>query len=306
MYRKTIRAIASCALLCTGFMQAAHAYEGGVAPYPAGAEVDYIAAMPPIPGLFVMQQFNESFSNGLYGNDGKKLPTSFHTSIFSETTRLLAAYPLTVLGAKVYSQLVVPVVSLHSTVQGYKTTQNGLANITVSPVILQWTIAQNLRIAAGVDLSLETGSYSPSKTSVASGYTSIQPVLSIRYDRPDSIDIGLSNRLLINEKNSDTNYKSGTGYTGQFHAGWHLGRWEVGAVGYYVNQFSNDEQNGIAVSGNGNRMRSIAVGPAISYNAGPVNISLNYQQGIYAANTSKSNNVWLNLAIPLWVLSGHH
>lgn len=295
--------ISGVCIMAATFAQQAHAFEGGVAPYPAGANGSAIASMPPIPGLFAMQQFNYSFANGLYGNDGEKLPIPFHTSVFSATTRLLAAYPVTVFGANLYSQLVLPVVSLHTNVEGYKSTQNGVSNITVTPVLLRWSL-HDLAIATGVDLALPTGSYSPTKTSVAVGYLSVQPVLSFRYSAPNGIDLGLSNRLLLNQKNNDTGYQSGNGYTAEFIAGWHFGKFEFGALGNYVNQFSDDKVNGMSVNGNGNRMRSFALGPTIDYQAGPVNINLNYQHGLYAANTSKSNNIWLNVAIPLWVFGG--
>jgi hypothetical protein len=68
-------------------------------------------------------------------------------------------------------------------------------------------------------------------------------------------------------------------------------------VGEYLNQFSDDKANGANV---GNRMRTFGIGPSLVYDARSWNINLNYQQGVYAANTSKSNNVWLNIAIPLW------
>jgi hypothetical protein len=303
MNTSSIAKITGVCIIAAAIAQHAHAFEGDVAPYPAGANGSAIASMPPIPGLFAMQQFNYNFSNGLYGNDGQKLPIPFRTSVFSATTRLLAAYPVTLLGANLYSQLVLPFVSLHTDVAGNKSTQNGMSNITVTPVLLRWSV-NNLAIATGVDLALPTGSYSPSKTSVAVGYLSVQPVLSFRYSTPNGIDLGISNRLLLNEKNNDTGYQSGNGYTAEFIAGWHFGKFEFGMLGNYVNQFSDDKQNGMPVNGNGNRMRSLALGPTIDYQAGPVNINLNYQHGLYAANTSKSNNIWLNVAIPLWVLGG--
>lgn len=300
---KLMAKVAGVCIIASALAQQAHAFEGDVAPYPAGANGSAIASMPPIPGLFVMQQFNYNFSNGLYGNDGQKLPIPFHTSVFSATSRLLAAYPVTLLGANLYSQLVLPFVSLHTDVAGNKSTQNGMSNITVTPMLLRWSL-NNLAIATGVDLALPTGSYSPSKTSVAVGYLSVQPVLSFRYSAPNGIDLGISNRLLLNEKNNDTGYQSGNGYTAEFIAGWHFGKFEFGMLGNYVNQFSNDKLDGASVNGNGNRMRSFALGPTIDYQAGPVNINLNYQHGLYAANTSKSNNIWLNVAIPLWILGG--
>jgi hypothetical protein len=290
--------LAGCALAAAAFAQHASAFEGGISPYPASATGDNIASMPPFPGLFALQQFNYSFSNGLYGNDGEKLPVPFHSSVATSVTRLLASYPFELFGARLYSQLVVPVVSLHTTVAGQSSTQNGLSNITVSPVIVDWRPTRELSVATGLDLALETGSYSATKPSVAVGYLSLQPVFAVRYSRPDGIDVGLSNRFLINQRNHETGYTSGDAYLGEIEAGWHFGRWKLGVVGSYLNQYSNDTVNGKTVA-SGYRTRSAGFGPSIVYDAGPIKINLNYQQGLYAANTSKSNNVWLNIAVPL-------
>ncbi|MFM0436547.1 transporter [Paraburkholderia strydomiana] len=285
-------------LLSAAYASQSFAYEGGVIPYPPGAAGTNFANFPPIPGLFVLQQFNYTFSNGLYGNDGNKLPIPFHSSVFSSTTRLLAAYPFKPFGVSLYSQLVLPAVSLHTIVAGNKDTQNGLANITVSPIIVGLHPFPNVEIATGIDVATETGSYSPTKPSVAVGYTSVQPVFSIRYNNPSGLDIGVSNRFLLNTRNSQTDYRSGDGYVAEFTAGWNFGKWKLGVVGAYSNQYSDDRLHGNAIPGN--RAKTFGIGPSIVYDFGPVNVNLNYQQGVYAANTSKGNAVWLNLAIPLW------
>jgi hypothetical protein len=297
MSKRLIAAVAGCTVLVTGTMNDARAFEGGASPYPAGAVGTNFANLPPIPGLFALEQFNYTWANGLYGNDGKKLPIPFSLSAYSATTRLLVSYPFHLLGGNVYTQLVVPVVSLHTSVFGQSSTQNGLSNITLTPVLLQWHLSQNLAIATGIDFAFETGSYSPVKPSVAVGYTSVQPVVSVRYNVPNGIDVGLANRLLLNTKNGATNYRSGDGYVGEFTAGWNFGPWKVGVVGAYLNQFSDDKANGVSV---GNRMKTFGIGPSIVYDARSWNVNLNYQQGLYAANTAKSNSVWLNIAIPLW------
>ncbi|MGN8086387.1 SphA family protein [Ralstonia sp. 22086] len=278
--------------------QAAHALEGGVSPYPVGAAGTSIAAMPPIPGVFLLEQFSYSFANGLYGNTGEKLPIPFRSSAPVVTTRLLASYTVTMFGANVYSQLVVPVVSLHTDVAGQSERHGGLSNITVSPVILKWSVTPSLAVVTGLDFALATGSYSPTRPSVAVGYTSIQPVFAVRYNVPDGIDLGITNRLLINRENGDTGYRSGTAYAADFTAGWNFGKWKVGVAGGYLNQFADDKINGTTIAGN--RARSFGIGPSIAYDAGPISINLNYQQGVYAANTAKSSSIWLNVAIPLW------
>ncbi|WP_354357694.1 SphA family protein [Variovorax boronicumulans] len=297
----TAAAVGLTALAVLG-AQSACAFEGGISPFPAGSTGEYIAALPPIPGLFAVEQFNYSSSNGLYDNNGNKRPIPFSSSVYSATTRLLASYPTTVWGANVYSQLVLPAVSLHTDVAGHSETHRGMSNITVTPVMLRWALSPYANVTTGLDIALPSGSYSPNRSSVAVGYTSWQPVVAYRYNEPNGFDAGISNRLLLNQKNSDTNYRSGSAYVADFTAGWNFGKWKVGVVGAYLNQFSDDRQNGAVV--NGNRTRSFAVGPSIAYNAGPFSISVNYQQGIYAVNTAKSNALWVNLAIPLWVKQG--
>ncbi|WEE80405.1 transporter [Comamonas testosteroni] len=284
-------------------MHGAHAFEGGISPFPAGSTGEYIAAMPPIPGLFAVEQINYSTSNGLYDNNGKKLPIPFETSAFSATTRLLASYPVNVLGANLYSQLVVPGVKLHTDVAGHSERHGGLSNITLSPAILRWGLAPHSNVTVGLDIALRSGSYSPSRPSVAVGYTSYQPVVAFRYKDPNGLDVGISNRLLFNSKNSDTGYRSGSGYVGDFTAGWNFGKWKVGAVGSYLNQFRDDKVNGVDIANN--RARSFSIGPSVVYDAGAFSVGINYQQGVYAANTAKSNALWLNVAFPLWAKAPH-
>lgn len=274
------------------------ALEGGISPYPVGASGAAIASMPPIPGLFVREQFSYRASNGLYDNNGDKLPVPFKSSSFAATTRLVAAYPLTWFGAKVYSQVVLPAVTLDLDVAGTGDRYNGLSNVTLSPAILQWSLNPHLNAIAGLDVALANGSYSATRPSVAVGYTSVQPVLALRYNRPDGPDVGLLTRFLLNRTNGDTGYRSGDALVADFSAGWNFGKWKLGVVGGYLNQYEDDKRQGVLVRDN--RSRSFGIGPSVVYDAGPLNININYQHGVYAANTSKSHALWLNFSFPLW------
>lgn len=300
---RRLAAYAALTVLGAGSMQSAQAFESGISPFPTGSTSEYIAALPPIPGVFAVEQFNYSSSDGLYDNQGNKRPIPFKSDAFSSTTRLLASYGVEFLGAKVYSQLVLPVVSLHTDVAGQGETHNGLSNVTVTPLLLRWDVAANTNVTWGFDFALKSGAYDPARTSVAVGYNSYQPVLAIRHNDPDGLDLGISNRLLFNDKNSDTDYRSGSAYVADFIGGWNFGKWKIGVTGSYLNQFTDDSQNGSSITGN--RARSFAIGPTVAYNAGSFSINMNYQQGLYAANTARSNAVWINFAMPLW-LGGPH
>lgn len=290
-------AAAGCTACVLLGAQNAQALEGGSSPFPAGSTGEYIAAMPPITGLFAVQQTSYTSSDRLYDTHGDKLPVPFKMTARSTTTRLLASWGQ--FGdTHLYSQLVLPLVSLGLNVAGHGDKDKGLANVTISPLVARWGLSPEANVTAGLDIALPSSSYHAERmANVAVGYTSWQPVFALRYNQPNGLDVGLSNRLLINQRNSDTDYRSGRAYVGEFTAGWNFGRWKVGAVGAYVNQFSDDKQGGASI---GNRMRSFAIGPSIAYNAGPVILNVNYQRGLYAANTSKSNAIWVNVAFPLW------
>lgn len=291
---------AGCMTLALLGAQNALAMESGVSPY-QGSSGEYIAAMPPIPGLFAVQQTNYTSADKLYDLHGDKLPVPFKMTTRATTTRLLASWGKYG-DANLYSQLVLPLVSLDLSVMGHGDDDKGLSNVTVSPLVASWRLSPESSLTAGLDIALRSGSYkSTNMANVAVGYTSWQPVLAYRHNTPNGFDFGISNRLLLNQRNGDTGYKSGSAYVGEFTAGWNFGPWKVGAVGSYVNQFSDDKQGGASI---GNRMRSFSMGPSLAYNAGPVMINVNYQRGIYAANASKSNAIWVNVAIPLSVKPG--
>nr|WP_280189326.1 transporter [Delftia sp. PS-11]KAJ8745604.1 transporter [Delftia sp. PS-11] len=295
-------AAAGCTALALLGAQNALAMEGGVSPFPAGSTSEYIAAMPPIAGLFAVQQTSYTSSEQLNDAHGDKLPVPFKMTARSTTTRLLASWGTQLAGASLYSQLVLPLVSLDLSVAGHAGSDKGLSNVTVSPLIARWGLSPESNVTAGLDIALRSGSYRADRmANVAVGYTSWQPILAYRYKQSEGLDVGISNRLLLNQRNGDTGYRSGNAYVGEFTLGWNSERWKVGAVGSYVNQFSDDRLGGTSV---GNRMRSFAIGPSIAYNAGPFMVNVNYQRGLYAANTSKSNAIWVNVAIPLWARPG--
>ncbi len=179
-----------CMALALWSAQSAHAFEGGVSPFPVGSTGEYVAGMPPISGLFALEQLHYTSSNGLYDNQGNKRPIPFKMGTFSATTRILAAYPTTVLGARLYSQIVIPAVSLHTDIAGHSERHNGVGSITVSPAVLRWDLAPHTHMVAGLDVALPNGSYNPNRPSVATGYTSIQPVLAFRHNDPSGLDVG--------------------------------------------------------------------------------------------------------------------
>ncbi|CCD90959.1 conserved exported hypothetical protein [Bradyrhizobium sp. ORS 375] len=299
-----------------GAMPGAWAAENATTNYPAGSPGIFLGTFPPIPGLFAISQTNYTSANGLYDGQGNKLPINFKLSAVSETMRFLASYPGEFLGAHIYSQLVVPVVHLESSNPGGSFQANGLANITFSPVILHWALSPVQSLTVGLDLMPNTGTYSARQPlNVGTNYTTISPTVAYRYADPKGFEFAVAPRLLLNGTNTDSvdaftqmsqQYRSGDALVLDFNAGYNVGAWKFGMVGGYTHQYQDDKINGVKAFNlagiqDGNRLKSLNLGPSLSYNAGAYQINLNYQHTFHVENGTRSDTVWANLAFPIWV-----
>jgi hypothetical protein len=302
-----LRVLLTCSLFALATAHGAAAFEGDNTPYPAGSPGSNIAELPPIPGIFMLEQTSVTGGGALYDNNGERTsipPFKLHS--VANIPRILISYGIHLPGnGLLYSQIVPPIVFLNTEIFGQKQLARGMANLTLTPLIGSWRPLPNLTTTVGFDFILPTGAYSASKPSIATGYTTYSPVLALRYDVKDGIDIGASNRLLINTQDNRTGYQSGNAFVSDFLVAWNIGGFKLGAVGGFLQQYSDDKVGGVSVQPGGNRQETLQVGPNVTYNdvVGhfPLNIQANYQIGVIARNAVKSNTFWFNLGIPLYV-----
>lgn len=285
-------------LLAMGLASQSRAAENGTLAYPGGSSAIFGAAFPPMAGVFAISQLNFTDATALYNSSGNKLATPFTVHTYSETLRLLASYGTKILGADMYSQLVVPYVHGDESIYGVGSTANGVSNVTISPLILAWHLPHYQQAVLGLDIATATGAYNPNQFSVAQGYNSFQPTFGYRYNNPNGLDVGAVGRFLVNAKNDSTNYQSGSAFVLDYTAGWNVGPFKLGVVGAYSDQFSGDTAAGVDI---GNAFKEFKIGPSIAYSWGPTVINLNYQQDVYVENGAKTGSLWLNIAFPLYV-----
>jgi hypothetical protein len=312
----TLRKLSVAALVFACAGNEALGAENGVTNYPAGAPGVFIGAFPPIPGIFALSQTNYTSGSGLYDGNGNKLPIPFRVSSISETARFLISYPTDLLGAHVYTQFVLPFVHLESSNPGGKFSADGFAGLTVSPVILQWSLAQFQSFTLGLDIATNTGTYSPGASlNVGTNYNTIMPTVAYRYFDPKGFEFAVAPRLLFNDTNTESvnqftrlqqEYRSGDALVVDFNAGYNFGPWKAGIVGGYTHQFADDTVNGVKAFNaagvqDGNRLRTLAFGPSLAYNAGTFQVNVNYQHTFLVENGTKSDSVWANISFPIWV-----
>ncbi|MBU1170233.1 MAG: transporter [Proteobacteria bacterium] len=301
-------------ILCIAMVSTSMAAEDGALNYIPGAPGSVLGEFPPIPGLFVIAQTSYTSSDALYDHHGDEIKDlDFNLDAWAQTFRFLASYPHKVWGANIYSQLVVPMVSVDTSasvdthspagvVSLFDEDDRGLGNLTISPIILNWQQAESHQyFTAGLDIALEKGaSYTKDKhVNAGTGYSTIMPVLAWRYDDPDGLDFGVKANVMFNMENDYTHYDTGDMLSLEFIGGWNLGKMKVGLIGAYTLQYEDDESNGSEVADS--KMKSLVIGPSIAYSMGPLIINLNYQKGILAENGPMTDTLWLNIALPLYV-----
>lgn len=304
--------VASSFVITTVAASPVVAAEHGALNYPHGSPGVLLGEFPPLPGLFLVAQTTYATSDGLYDGDGDEIrDEDFEMETWVETFRFLASYPTELWGARLYSQVVLPLVNVQTSLgvetpvgkmEIFDDDDSGLANITVSPLIMNWQFRESHQyITLGLDLALEWGaSYDEEKeVNAGTGYTSIIPVAAYRYDDPSGLDAGIKANLMFNLENDATDYESGDMIALDFYAGWNIGKWKVGVVGGYSNQFEADEQYGVKVDES--EMMALNIGPSLSYSAGPFIINFNYQKGVAAENISLNDYCWFNVTVPLYV-----
>jgi hypothetical protein len=167
----------------------------------------------------------------------------------------------------------------------------------VGPVILGWH-GETVHQMAGIEFYFPTIAYNVGQpVNVGSGFSSVAPHYWVTwYPRPD-IEVDGSFVYLINQKNRDSQYKSGREFSMDYGIGYTPTRgWQVGASGYAYKQISDDSLNGVTVPG-GNRGRVLATGPFLRYQAeAPWGITFKWQREFSVENRAKGNRYFLQFA----------
>lgn len=281
------------------------AAENGNMTYPAGASGYFIAELPLQSGNYLQFISNYTQSKQLNDTHGDKTQgLDFDMKVKAQTARFITAWDKKILGADVFaSELILPYVdvdmSLNTAYGQVKMTDDGLGDVTFSPVVLQWNLGanNNFQTVAGLSMVLPVGSYSEgANLNISNHRFALQPTFGLKYKSANGLEIAASPRISFNWENEDTDYKTGTELIVDYVAAYKIGQWKPGLAGYYYTQFQNDEKNGQTIENS--KTKGFAVGPALQYQfkVGAL-LSASWQKDIMAKNKSENDNFWLSLAI---------
>jgi hypothetical protein len=293
--RHIFKCLALAALMSSSAVGAVKAAENGNTQYAPGSPQFYAGGIPPFPGLYFLSQTSYYTSDRTNDSNGNEVPIKFKVNSLAETMRFLYISDLKIAGGDVWGQLVVPLVRLDLTLPFGRDKTFTLADMTAT-VGVAWHLDRANTFLVGLDVAMPTGPYSSSNlANVGLNHWSFQPTIGYHYLDPQGLEIGTTARLIFNTENESTDYRTGTEFVWDYAIGWNFDKWRVGAVGYYLQQLTDDK--GPRAAADGHRGKGFAIGPSITYTFNPaMQISASWQHDIVAENRSQGDTIWLNFA----------
>jgi hypothetical protein len=168
-------------------------------------------------------------------------------------------------------------------------------------------IREGLAIGAGIGAMLPVGLYdariqASNGVTVGSNTLDIAPSIAFTYTTPPLLAEGteFSTKIYLNNyaRNPDTDYRSGKNVNFDFAVSEHIGRWQVGVAGYYLNQFTDDTRGGISVAPDGRRSQVLSLGPVINYDLPEYKAAIKFKvrSSVFAYNTAMVSAFYLTFA----------
>lgn len=272
-------------------MSGAWATEGGASTYPNGPELYITGALPP-PGDYL--GVTSSFYTADLANDSaghSVTPPDFRLTAVAGMIRYIHVTRWRFLGADWGMHTIVPLISIEQTAHGRMRRTVGISNITVLPVILGWH-AGKWHWLASVDLNMRDFNWQRAGSTWARGYWSLEPLFAVTYWDRAGAEASIKTMYDFNFRNPHSGYTSGQEFHFDFDAGWSFGAWNVGPVGYFYQQPTDDVQDGTRV-GDGNRGMAFALGPALRYTVPGIQLIAAWQHEFMSENRAQGENIWL-------------
>ncbi|WP_456267882.1 transporter [Kushneria sp. AK178] len=291
-------------LALTGLVSAAPtlATENGAPTTPMGVYDFGSGFLPPATpnGTFGMRAAWYS-SDDLMVSNGSRSDNDFSVNVLSVGAAYIRMTDKTLLGGRYGFGGVIPFFDMKASLDVnaggqtvFKDDAHVLAqgDIQLVPLMLAWTPAPNMGVSAQFQVQAPTGEYKEDRLiNPGLNHWAFSPIVGFSYITSGGFEVSTSSQLDFNTRNTDTDYRSGIEYRNEFAAGQHVDAWTLGLGGYYYAQLSDDDSPSLS-SGEGNRARVWAAGPAASFfSPGLPTVWLHAYQEFGAKNRTEGYNI---------------
>jgi hypothetical protein len=256
-------------------------------------------ALPP-PGVYGMVYGQHYHAGRLNDHNGDNLNVpNFSINANVIAPRLIWVTPQKVLGGDLALHTIVPLVDLEVEAGSRRQRKTGLGDIMVGAA-LGYHHSDKLHSIVALDTYLPTGRYDKNDlANIGTNHWAVEPVYAVSYVQPKGVVADAKIGYIFNQRNSDTDYKSGDELHADYSAGWAFGNgWTAGVGGYALQQTTSDKQHGETLAHS--KTRAFAIGPSVKYDSGKGWFaSLKWQKEVVAQNRPEGNAVWLKAVFPL-------
>jgi hypothetical protein len=302
------RFIAYCriffALLVLGQTSVCVASENGGTNWPLGVNTVIPAILPP-QGATEFYSYTAYYSADSYrGNNGKSSLPDFKLDIFVQALRMVHTWDVETDSGVGFSSGAILSGNRNSfEVAGAKDHKSGLNQLYFTPLYLTWSPTPELHLLTGFSAFIPLGNYDRKDLiNTTSNYASYVQEFGLTWLPTPAWEFSVSPTVSFNQKNDDTDYKSGNIFDVDFNAGYRLPmnpKWQVGLAGHYTKQFTDDQFDGHDVP-SGNRLSKFAIGPQAVYYFNPATaIVFKWLAETSVKNGPKGNSLWFEFAVPL-------
>lgn len=303
-----IAALAIAALVTTT-VDRSNAMENGATQWPSGVQT-VIPAILPAPGETALYNYTLYYhANSFKDGNGRDLVPGFELSVLAEAPRIVHTWK-TKLGPFNMSSAVVlagnyveveqdPAPGIHledSTV--------GLNFLYLTPLYLTYN-TDKLHVEIGPSVFIPAGHYSARDLANPTvNYYAYQQEFFVTYFPMKTLEFSAAAVVDVNAENPDTNYRSGAFVSIDWGVNWapiaSRPNLFFGLGGYYLNQFTDDEINGVKVGPDGFRLERAAVGPQLVYYFSQKSgIAAKYQREFETENGPEGDRFWIQFVTPI-------
>jgi hypothetical protein len=285
------------ALALTPVSRPAFATENGGQNYPFGVNTILPGIAPP-PGTTWWQNYSVYYSADRFNDgDGNALVPGFKLDAAAYAPRLFHSWNVKLGPFGLASAIVVPFVYVGSKTPALSSSDFNVGNPTLQPLYLTYANESKTFFAyGGIDF------FAPTYTEVSRPYWSMDPIITMTWFPAKGVDVNMI--ALIEHalgENTSTNYRSGTlaviDYSAHVKPFASLPKLSLGFNGYYLDQFTSDERNGVDIGFEG---RAAAIGPELVYETGDAaGFAIKWQHEFHVRNRPMGEQVWFQFQMPL-------
>lgn len=285
---------------------AAQGREPGIAPqFPPGQTLGLPNAVSPPPGLHLMNRL-AWYDAELRDDSGRALGQ--HATVRSEAIQLTWVPGVKVLGADYKAFVNLPLVDMTVTRTSAALGRpgrhhtSGLADPKVQPLDLSWPLGDGWHVGAGLGVYIPVGTYSRNAAiNIGQHFWTVEPGVAVTYLK-DGWNASLHVLYDVNGENRTNHYRSGDQVFANATLTHDFAGWEVGPVGYYQKQVTDDSNDGGPSAFGGTTAspaEQVAAGLLASHRLGAAKLTAFVTRDIEARNTLGGDKFWLNLSLPL-------